>query len=92
MENKSDQLNELHICISDFNSGITFKCYEWKDGTLNLSSNDEYECEVLFCPFCGFSLNKEYSNKLSQEMKNKQLCGEPITCRTCNRPPCYYCN
>lgn len=43
-----------HECKGAFG----FECYEWAGFKLLLSSDGGYECEVNFCPFCGFASRK----------------------------------
>lgn len=42
-----------HSCESD--TRYNFHCYKIENTEeLLLSANDEYECSVNFCPFCGY--------------------------------------
>jgi hypothetical protein len=58
-----------HKCKS--NQKYNFECYEWNDGILYLSANEEYETIVSFCPFCGFQPERSKREDKCTHILNK---------------------
>jgi len=65
-----------HRCESD--GRYNFVCYLWQDGLLYLAA-EEYETNVIICPFCGFQperSKREDSQKC--DMRCSEHCGNTV--------------
>jgi ribosomal protein L37E len=71
--------NNLHKCDAPTEAkyyiygDAIYECYEHGDGTLR-AGNGEYESQVDFCPYCGYSAKvkiKPYTNDRTKEVPTK---------------------